>query len=82
MMTQRRSVLFHGQCGTCRESFTVRLGRRVYALRLVRALTVAHSVASPGCAGGLLEIPMLSLTGPRRGRFFTLSPGRRRRKKR
>lgn len=77
MTLRRRSVLFHGQCGTCRESFTVRLGRRVYALRLVRALTVAHSVASPGCAGGLLEIPMVYVAGPYRGRFIVKRRKRR-----
>lgn len=69
-MFRGRRVLFNARCRTCRYLFGVRLPARISALRLVRALTVAHSVARPGCTGGTLDIPMVALMGtPRRIRL-------------
>lgn len=60
MVRRRMRVLFRGRCEACREVLGVRLPQRVAAVRLVRALTIAHSVAKPFCTGGTLEIPMVA----------------------
>lgn len=67
MLRRRRYVLFWGSCKACSGVFGVRLPRRISAVRLVRALTVAHGVAKPFCTGGTLEIPMVT----QRHRAFT-----------
>lgn len=52
--------VFRARCGTCQHVLAVRLPERVSALRLMRALTVSHSVHKPFCTGGAIEIPMVT----------------------